>query len=91
MKPLFLQIKCELGQTFKVAADFIDTVKETSEVYSTSGAYDLLGKFYLEEDQNVGRFVVEHIHRIPGIRDTYTLMAFRIFCDEQPDGLVERG
>lgn len=88
MKPLFVQIKCELSATFRVAEDIIDTIAETSEVYSTSGAFDLLAKFYLEEDQNVGRFVAEKLHHVSGIKDTHTLIAFRLFGADAEDGLA---
>ena len=37
MKPLYVQIKCELGRAYEVADALIDTLEETSEVYSTSG------------------------------------------------------
>ncbi len=87
MKPLFVNIKCELGATFNVAAKIQDMVEQTSEVYSTSGQYDLLVKFYLEEDASPGRFVAETLHKVPGIRDTHTLIAFRIFGKEQQERL----
>ena len=50
-----------------------------SELYSTSGQYDLLGKFYLEDDQDTGLFVTQNIQTIPGVRDTYTLITFNAF------------
>ena len=87
MKPLFVKIKCALGETFNVAADIFDSIEETSEVYSTSGEYDLLAKFFLPEASSPGRFVAEKLHKIPGIRDTYTLIAFRIFGKEQEERL----
>jgi DNA-binding Lrp family transcriptional regulator len=91
MKPLFVQIKCDLGAAFGVARAIIDTVEEASELYSTSGEYDLLAKFYLAEDQSPGRFVVETLQRIAGIRDTYTLIAYRIFGQEQNERLAGDG
>jgi hypothetical protein len=36
-------------------------------------------KFYLNPDQDVGRFVNEKIHSIPGVKDTYTIITFRAF------------
>jgi DNA-binding Lrp family transcriptional regulator len=87
MKPLFVMIKCELGATFDVAADIADNIGEFSEIYSTSGEYDLLAKFYLSEDSSPGRFVAEKLHKIGRIRDTYTLIAFRIFGSEQEERL----
>ena len=79
MKPLYVQIKCELGHAYDVADALIDTLEETSEVYSTSGDYDLLAKFYLPEEKSIGEFVNFKLHRIAGIRDTHTILAFRLF------------
>jgi len=79
MKPLYVQFKCELGRAYEVADALIDTLEETSEVYSTSGDYDLLAKFYLPEEQSIGEFVNFKLHKIPGIRDTHTILAFRLF------------
>ena len=87
MKPLFVKIKCELGATFDVAARISDTIEELTEIYSTSGEYDLLAKFYLPEDLSPGHFVAGTLHKVPGIRDTYTLIAFRIFGREQQERL----
>lgn len=83
MKPLFVKIKCELGATFAVANHLYDDIDETSEVYSTSGEYDLLVKFGLTDSDSPGRFVAEKLHKIPGIRDTYTIIAFRIYGEQQ--------
>lgn len=79
MKAIFVQIKCEMGESYRVARDAADAIAEMSELYSTSGQYDLLGKFYLENDQDVGLFVTEKIQSIPGVRDTYTLITFNAF------------
>lgn len=79
MRAIFVQIKCEMGQAYRVAREAADSVPEMSELYSTSGQYDLLGKFYLEIEQDVGRFVTERIQIIPGVKDTYTLITFNAF------------
>ena len=65
MRAIFVQIKCELGKAYAVAQEAADTIEEMSELYSTSGQFDLLGKFYLETDQDVGRFVTERVSRCP--------------------------
>ena len=79
MQTVFEMIKCELGQTYKTAAALADTVDEAAEVYSTSGGYDLLVKFHLESDQDIGRFVTERIQTIAGVKDTYTVTTFKAF------------
>ena len=79
MRAIFVQIKCEMGQAYRVAREAADTVTEMSELFSTSGQYDLLGKFYLDADQDIGLFVTEKIQTLPGVKDTYTLIAFNAF------------
>ncbi len=80
MKPIFVMIKCELGQAYRVADAIVQQVEQASEVYSTSGDYDLLMKCYLENDDDVGRFVTEKLQTLPGIRDTFTLITFKAFA-----------
>jgi DNA-binding Lrp family transcriptional regulator len=48
-------------------------------VHSISGQYDLLVKCYLPDDRDVGHFVTERIQRLPGVKDTFTLIAFKAF------------
>jgi DNA-binding Lrp family transcriptional regulator len=78
MKPFFVQIKCELGKAYEVATALADA-EIASEIYSTAGAFDLLVKFYLEEGEDIGHFINEKVHSIPGIRDTYTITTYRAF------------
>jgi DNA-binding Lrp family transcriptional regulator len=78
MKAFFVQIKCELGAAYTVATTLADA-EIASEIYSTAGDYDLLVKFYVEPDVDVGHFVNEKLHVIPGIRDTHTIITFRAF------------
>ncbi|MGI4796313.1 MAG: Lrp/AsnC ligand binding domain-containing protein [Janthinobacterium lividum] len=80
MRPIFVQIKCEMGAAYKVAQMAVDTIAELSEIYSTSGQYDLLGKFYLDAAQDTGLFVTERVQTIPGVADTYTLITFNAFA-----------
>lgn len=78
MKAFFVQIKCELGKAYEVAAALVDA-EIASEVYSTAGDYDLLVKFYVEEEEDIGHFVNQKVHAIPGIRNTFTTVTFRAF------------
>lgn len=80
MRAIFVQIKCDLGKAYEVAQEAADTIEELSELYSTSGTFDLLGKFYLEEGRDIGRFVTERVQSLPGVRDTNTLITFNAFA-----------
>ena len=78
MRAFFVQIKCDLGKAYDVATAIADS-EIASEIYSTAGGYDLLVKFYLKEDEDVGRFIADKVQPIAGIRDTYTIITFRAF------------
>ncbi len=78
MKAFFVQIKCELGKSYEVASLIADA-EIASEIYSTAGEFDLLVKFYIGEDVDLGHFVNEKVQRIPGIKDTRTIATFRAF------------
>jgi DNA-binding Lrp family transcriptional regulator len=78
MQTIFIQLKCELGKAYEVAGRLVDE-ELVSEVYSTSGHYDLLAKVYVPADQDIGHYVTDRIQRVPGIRDTFTIMALKAF------------
>jgi DNA-binding Lrp family transcriptional regulator len=48
-------------------------------VHSISGQYDLLMKFYLEDSADIGRFVTSRVQTLDGVKDTFTLIAFKAF------------
>ncbi|CEJ13942.1 Lrp/AsnC ligand binding domain-containing protein [Phreatobacter sp. AB_2022a] len=78
MIPFFVQIKCQLGKSYEVAAQLADR-EIASEIYSTAGNFDLLVKFYVERDVDIGHFVNEKVQVIPGIQDTHTIITFKAF------------
>jgi DNA-binding Lrp family transcriptional regulator len=79
MQTIFIQVKCELGRAYAVADEAVQSVEQVSEVHSISGQYDLLLKCYLADGQDIGHFVTEQIQRLPGVKDTFTLIAFKAF------------
>src|ERR1700722_17809690 len=79
MKAIFVMIKCEMGQAYRVAREAADTIPQLSELFSTSGQYDLLGKFYLDPDQDIGLFVTARGQSLRGVKNTYTLIPFTAF------------
>ncbi|MDO5606247.1 MAG: Lrp/AsnC ligand binding domain-containing protein [Paracoccus sp. (in: a-proteobacteria)] len=78
MRPVFVQFRCAPGQTYAVA-DAIYDREIVSELYSTSGEFDLIAKVYIPEDEDVGRFLNEQLFDIQGIQRTLTTMTFRAF------------
>jgi len=78
MKPIFVQLRCVPGKTYEVA-DAIYKTEIVSELYSTSGDWDLLLKIYIKEGDEIGRFVNEKIACIPGIERSLTTLTFTAF------------
>ena len=79
MKTLFVMVKCDLGEAYAVADRAVNSIEEVSEVYSTSGQYDLLLKVYLPDTADIGHFVTERLQTVPGVKDTFTIIAFKAF------------
>jgi len=78
MQTIFVQVKCELGRAYQVADEAVE-LEQVSEVHSIAGQYDLMLKCYLDDDQDLGQFVVETIQTLPGGKDTFTIIAFKAF------------
>jgi DNA-binding Lrp family transcriptional regulator len=79
MQTIFIQVKCDLGRAYEVADAAVLNVEEVSEVHSISGNYDLLMKCYLPAGTDVGHFVTEKVQRLDGVKDTYTIVAYKAF------------
>ena len=79
MQTVFVQVKCKLGKVYDVAEEAIETVEKISEIYSTSGQYDLLIKCYLNDGEDIGHFINDKIQTLSGVKDTYTLITFKAF------------
>jgi DNA-binding Lrp family transcriptional regulator len=75
---VFVQIRCKPGMTYRVA-EAIALREIHSELYSTSGAFDLLMKLYIPEREDVGVFINDHLLDIPGIERTLTTPTFKAF------------
>jgi len=78
MQTIFVMVKCDLGKAYEVAAEAV-AVEHVSEVYSTSGQYDLLMKCYLDEKTDIGHFVTSQIQTLRDVKDTFTTITFKAF------------
>ena len=79
MQTIFINVKCELGKAYEVADAAVLGIEQVSEVHSVSGQYDLMMKCYLDDAVDIGHFVSERIQTLPGVRDTFTTIAFKAF------------
>ncbi|MGO9006044.1 MAG: Lrp/AsnC ligand binding domain-containing protein [Beijerinckiaceae bacterium] len=78
MQTFFVEIKCALGRTYEVA-NVLAQAEIASEIYSIAGNYDILAKFYVGPDVDIGHFVGEKVQTIEGIVDTRTIITFKAF------------
>ncbi len=78
MTCVFVQIRCKPGTTYQVADDI--ALREIhSELYSTSGDYDLLLKLYPPDGADIGKFINDNLLDIAGIERTLTTLTFKAF------------
>lgn len=78
MRPVFVQIRCTPGKTYAVA-DEIALREIHSELYSTSGEWDLMLKLYVPDEADIGRFINERLLDIKGIERSLTTLTFKAF------------
>ncbi|MCX7646127.1 MAG: Lrp/AsnC ligand binding domain-containing protein [Rhodobacteraceae bacterium] len=76
--PVFVQLRCRPGTTYRVAEAIL--LREIhSELYSTSGEWDLMLKLYIPEGADVGHFINDRLLDIEGIERSLTTMTFKAF------------
>jgi DNA-binding Lrp family transcriptional regulator len=75
---VFIQIRCKPGTTYKVA-EGIAFLEIHSELYSTSGDFDLMMKLYIPDTEDVGKFINDNLLMIAGIERSLTTMTYKVF------------
>lgn len=78
MQCVFVQVRCRPGTAY-ACADAIALREFHSELYSTSGEYDLLVKCYIPEGEDVGRWINDRFADIADVERTLTTLTFRAF------------
>lgn len=75
---VFVQLRCKPGTTYDVAKKIV--LREMhSELYSTSGDFDLLLKVYVSADEDIGKYINEKLLDIEGIERSLTTLTFNAF------------
>jgi DNA-binding Lrp family transcriptional regulator len=81
---LFVLAKCDLGHAEGVG-NKIAEMTEVSEVYSVTGEYDLLIKVNFHDLAEIEHFVQDKLHRVPGLKETVTMMSYRVYGEDIGD------
>lgn len=75
---VFVQLRCKPGTPYAVA-DAIALKEIHSELYSTSGEWDLLLKLYVPAGEDIGHFINEKLLDIEQIERSLTTLTFKAF------------
>ena len=78
MRFAFVLLKTEPGRLEEVANAVME-IEGVSEVHSVTGPFDLLVKLYAPSYDDFGSLIPSQLQKVPGIRETETLLAFRAF------------
>jgi DNA-binding Lrp family transcriptional regulator len=78
MNCVFVQLRCKPGTTYAVA-DAVYDREFASELYSTSGEWDLLMKVYIPEGEDIGHYINERIADLPHVERSLTTITFKAF------------
>ena len=60
-------------------AEAIAAIPGVSEVYSVTGAIDLIAMVRVKDIDDVARVVADQLNKVPGVLETDTHIAFRTF------------
>jgi DNA-binding Lrp family transcriptional regulator len=66
-------------QRVNEVADTLAEMSAISEVFSVSGAYDLIAIVRVSHSEDLAALVTDHLLKIDGIEKTNTLLAFRVY------------
>ncbi len=78
MRFAFVLMRVEPGRLEEVANAIME-IDGVSEVHSVTGPFDLLVKLYAPSYDDFGSLIPSQLQKVPGIRETETLLAFRAF------------
>jgi DNA-binding Lrp family transcriptional regulator len=78
MSCIFVQLRCKPGTAYQVA-DKLYEKEIISQLFSTSGEWDLLAQIYPPSDTDVGKWVNENILDVEGIERSLTTLTFKAF------------
>jgi DNA-binding Lrp family transcriptional regulator len=78
MNVIFVQLRCKPGTAYNVAEALYER-EFVSQLYSTSGEWDLMAQIYPPKDVDVGKWVNDNLLDIEGIERSLTTLTFKAF------------
>jgi DNA-binding Lrp family transcriptional regulator len=80
----------ERGMINKVA-ETLASMKGVSEVYSVGGRFDLVAIIRVKDNDALAELVTNHMLLVEGIKDSETLIAFRVFSRHDLESMFSIG
>ena len=77
-----VMIKAQPSRSAALAAEIAE-VKGVSEVFSVAGRFDLVGIVRAQRNEDLADIVSGSIHSLPGIVESETLIAFRVYTKRE--------
>lgn len=72
-------------------AQSIADIAGVSDVYSVAGQYDLVVIVHVRDNEQLADVVSDRIRKLPGIVDTTTLIAFRVYTPKMLEAAFDIG
>lgn len=77
-----VMIKAQPSRSAALAAEIAE-VKGVSEVFSVAGRFDLVAIVRAQRNEDLADIVIGSIHSLPGIVESETLIAFRVYTKRE--------
>ena len=79
MQTIFIMVKCELGKNYDVADELVQTSAGLGGCTRSPASTRPPRQMLSPQDTDIGHFVASQTERVPGIKDTYTIITFKAF------------
>ncbi len=83
-------IKADREQMASLGSAMAD-VEGVSEVYSVTGEWDFVAMLRVKAPEDLAVLVTERLAAVPGIRDTYTMVAFAMYSQHDIEAMFSIG
>lgn len=90
MVTAILLMNVEKGKINDVAGE-LAAVDGVAEVYSIAGRYDLAAILRVRSSEALAELVTTRLHRVAGIRETETMIAFRAWSKHDLEAVFSLG
>jgi DNA-binding Lrp family transcriptional regulator len=90
MVTAFVMVDSDPDRTAELAEE-LAALEHVAEVYSVAGEHDLVAVIRVRRHEDLAEVVTREIAKLPGIRDTRTLIAFRAYASRDLDAMWSIG